>query len=30
MNHLAANLRKLRLGRGMTQAQTADKLGVNP
>ena len=30
MNHLAANLRKLRLGRGMTQEQTAEKLGVSP
>lgn len=30
MNHFAANLRKLRLDRGMTQEQTAAKLGVSP
>lgn len=29
MNHLAANLRKLRLDKGLTQEQAADKLGVS-
>ena len=30
MNHLAANLRKLRLNKGLTQEQAAGKLGVSP
>ena len=30
MNHLAANLRKLRLDKKLTQEQAADKLGVSP
>ena len=29
MNHFASNLRKLRLGKGLTQEQAADKLGVS-
>ena len=29
MNHFAANLRKLRLDKGMTQEQSAEKLGVS-
>lgn len=30
MNHLAANLRKLRLDKKLTQEQAADKLGMSP
>lgn len=30
MNHLAANLRKLRMDKKLTQEQAADKLGVSP
>ena len=30
MNHLAANLRKLRIDKKLTQEQAADKLGVSP
>ena len=30
MNHLATNLRKLRIDKKLTQEQAADKLGVSP